>query len=52
MTKYSKRSTKTGTSSNVEFNPDYSIIKRDLGRIAMLAGLFFAILIALSFYLK
>jgi len=29
----------------VEFNPDYSIIKRDLKRIGVLAGTFFAILI-------
>lgn len=36
----------------VEFNPDYTHIKRDLSRIGMLAGTFFVILIALSFFLR
>jgi hypothetical protein len=35
----------------VEFNPDYSTTKRELKRIGVLAGLFFAILIALKFLL-
>ena len=35
-----------------EFNPDYTHIKRDLGRIGMLAGGFFALLIVLSFFIK
>lgn len=35
-----------------EFNPDYSQVKRDLTRIGILAGSFFAILIVLSFFLK
>ncbi len=35
-----------------EFNPDYTHIKRDLGRIGVLAGSFFVILIALSFFIK
>lgn len=35
-----------------EFNPDYTHIKRDLGRIGILAGAFFVILVALSFFLK
>ncbi len=35
-----------------EFNPDYTYIKRDLGRIGMLAGAFFVILVVLSFFLK
>jgi hypothetical protein len=34
-----------------EFNPDYSHIKRDLGRIGALAGGFFVILVVLSFFL-
>ncbi len=33
-----------------EFNPDYSIIKRDLKRILMLAGTFIAILIVLAIF--
>ena len=37
---------------SVEFNPDYTYIKRDLGRIGVLAGSFFVILVALSFFLK
>ena len=35
-----------------EFNPDYTYIKRDLGRIGVLAGSFIALLIVLSFFLK
>ena len=34
----------------VEFNPDYSIIKRDLKRIGILAGTFFAILVVLAIF--
>jgi hypothetical protein len=34
-----------------EFNPDYTYIRRDLGRIGMLAGGFFVILIVLSFFI-
>lgn len=37
--------------SVVEFNPDYTNIKRDLKRIGVLAAGFFIILIALSFFL-
>ena len=51
MTKYSKR-TNRATSSNTEFNPDYTHVKRDLGRIGILAGSFFVILVVLSFFLK
>ncbi len=35
-----------------EFNPDYTQTKRDLGRIGMLAGGFFVLLIVLSFFIK
>jgi hypothetical protein len=35
-----------------EFNPDYSTTKRELKRIAVLAGGFFVVLIALSFFIK
>lgn len=35
-----------------EFNPDYSIVKRDLVRIGSLAGFFVVALIVLSFFLK
>ena len=34
-----------------EFNPDYTEIQNDLKRIGLLAGIFLAILIALSFIL-
>jgi len=40
------------TPSAVEFNPDYTHIKRDLRRIGVLAGIFFVILITLSFFLR
>jgi hypothetical protein len=39
-------------SAPVEFNPDYTNIKTDLKRIGMLAGSFFVILVALSFFLR
>lgn len=35
-----------------EFNPDYSYVKSDLKRIAILAASFFSVLIILSFILK
>jgi len=35
-----------------EFNPDYSMIKKDLTRIGILAGFFISVLIVLSFILK
>jgi hypothetical protein len=39
-------------SSVVEFNPDYSYVKKDLARIGILAGSFFVILVVLSFFLR
>jgi hypothetical protein len=36
----------------VEFNPDYSMVKKDLARIGALASFFIAALVALSFFLK
>jgi len=39
-------------SSVVEFNPDYSYVKKDLTRIGILAGSFFVILVVLSFFLR
>jgi hypothetical protein len=46
--------TPTASTANrtTEFNPDYTYVKRDLGRIGMLAGSFFALLIVLSFFIK
>jgi hypothetical protein len=41
---------KSGTAT--EFTPDYSQTKADLKRIGILAGSFFALLIALSFFIK
>lgn len=38
--------------TSTEFNPDYSDIITDLKRIGILAGSFFAVLIALSFFLR
>jgi hypothetical protein len=35
-----------------EFAPDYSTVKKDLTRIAVLAGSLFAGLIALSFFIQ
>jgi len=39
------------TARVTEFNPDYTYIRRDLGRIGILAGAFFVILIVLSFFI-
>jgi len=41
-----------GSVTATEFNPDYSTTKDDLKRIGLLAGGFFALLIALSFFIK
>ena len=35
-----------------EFNPDYSMVKKDLKRIFSLAVFFIIVLVALSFFLK
>ncbi len=39
-------------SASTEFNPDYTQTKIDLKRIGTLAGVFFVILVALSFILR
>jgi len=57
MAKKNKRPATSVTLGNtpaqkVEFNPDYSIVKRDLVRIGSLAGFFVVALIVLSFFLK
>ena len=36
----------------VEFNPDYSDVKKDLKTIGSLAGFFIVVLIVLSFFLR
>jgi hypothetical protein len=38
--------------ATLEFNPDYSYVKKDLRRIGILAGSFFIILVVLSFFLR
>lgn len=50
MAKKSKKGTSTARAER-EFNPDYTEIKNDLRRIGLLAGMFLAILIVLSFIL-
>ena len=54
MSKKNKRQTPRQLSSlapkAAEFNPDYSIIKRDLKRIGLLAGTFFTLLIVLAIF--
>ena len=56
MSKKNKRQTSYGTrrSGSVitrdEFNPDYTTVKRDLKRIAILAGSFITVLVILSFF--
>lgn len=48
----SAHSSRYASGSSNEFNPDYTYIKKDLKRIGILAGSFFAILIILSFFLR
>jgi hypothetical protein len=52
----SKRSTTRRTAAPsqaaVEFNPDYTDVKRDLKRIGILAGSFITLLVVLSFFLR
>ena len=56
MSKKSKRQANRPTSASVsvsgrtEFNPDYSIVKRELKRIGVLAGSFLIILIVLALF--
>lgn len=56
MSKKSKRQTSIGTKKSgsvitrEEFNPDYTIVKRDLKRIAIIAGSFITVLVILSFF--
>ena len=55
MPKKTRRTTTvsmTSSAARTEFNPDYTYIKRDLGRIGVLASSFFALLIVLSFFIK
>ncbi len=57
MAKKNKRPTPSAAIGNtpaqkVEFNPDYSVVKRDLARIGTLAGFFVVALVVLSFFLK
>ena len=46
------RSSFSRRTTTAEFNPDYSYVIKDLKRIALLAGTFFVILIALSFIIN
>lgn len=51
--RYSRTETRRSYSETrgAEFKPDYTYVKKDLQRIGILAGSFFAILIILSFFL-
>jgi len=48
----SRRSLKTSATSNDEFNPDYTAIKKDLKTIGSLASFFVFVLVVLSFFLR
>jgi len=41
-----------GVSHSMDFSPDYSDTIKDLKRIGILAGTFFAVLVGLSFFLR
>lgn len=47
----SRRSVRSSATSDIEFNPDYSAVKKDLKTIGTLAGFFVFALIVLSFFL-
>lgn len=42
----------TSRTYSTEFNPDYSQTLKDLRRIGILAGSFFAVLVIISFFLR
>jgi len=52
MAKKFKRRSSAGAipAGKVEFNPDYTPVKRDLKRIGLLAGIFVVIMVVLSFF--
>jgi hypothetical protein len=57
MAKKNKRAVQSAVVSSTpttreEFNPDYTMVKKDLKRIGSLAGFFIVVLVALSFFLK
>jgi hypothetical protein len=55
MAKKNKRPTQAMANNppqRFEFNPDYSMVKKDLKRIGILAGFFITVLVVLSFILK
>jgi hypothetical protein len=57
MAKKNKRASQPASVSSTpaareEFNPDYTMVKKDLKRIGSLAGFFIIVLVALSFFLK
>jgi hypothetical protein len=58
MAKKNKRATQSAPivgsipAARTEFTPDYTNTKKDLTRIGILAGTFFAALIVLSFFIK
>jgi len=45
-------SSRSQSSSQTAFNPDYSYVIKDLRRIGLLAGTFISILVILSFLLR
>ena len=46
------RRSSTSSPVDAEFNPDYTDIKKDLKRIAILASSFIILLVVLSFFLR
>ena len=45
-------SSRSQSTSQTAFNPDYSYVVKDLRRIGLLAGTFISILVILSFFLR
>jgi len=55
MAKKNKRPTPVAhipSARPTEFNPDYSMVRKDLKRIGLLAAFFVTVLVVLSFFLR
>lgn len=52
MNKSKRISRRSAVVETTEFNPDYTDVKKDLKRIAILAGSLISLLVVLSFFLR
>ena len=52
MTKSKRITRRSAPTETTEFNPDYTDVKKDLKRIAILAASLISLLVVLSFFLR